>query len=302
MSILFKDIAKKANDLLGKNYTTDSKKKFSVKTATAGGITYKAEGTISGDKLAGKIGAEIKHDSGFTVKKVELNNKGELTSEITLDKAVDDVQFTLDVKLAPLEAVNPQEETKIGLIYSQADYKASLQVSPMDPTSAKASICFNKDGFNVGGTGYVEYDTEAGEVSKHGYGFGVGYSADNSVSAFKVSKCPNDKENVLTGYQFSFFRQHTDAIAFAATLGGKINPGKDASPSARLQFGGSYKVDSASTLYAKISAPNGTTASSKASFNYDSQLSDSTKLGVTTVVGLDGSSAPAFGVNLGFGF
>jgi len=301
MSILFKDIAKKANDLLGKNFTTDSKKKFSVKTATAGGITYKAEGTISGDKLAGKIGAEIKHDSGFTVKKVELNNKGELTSEITLDKAVDDVRFTLDVKLAPLETVDPKEETKIGVIYTQPDYKASVQVSPLDPTSAKASVCFNKDGFNVGGTGYVEYDTEAGEVSKHGYGFGVGYSADNSVSAIKLSKCPSDN-NVLTGYQFSFFRQHTDAIAFAATLGGKINPKEGQSPSARLQFGGSYKVDSSSTLYAKLSAPNGTTAGSKASFNYDSQLSDSTKLGVTAVVGLDGSSAPAFGVNLGFGF
>merc|ERR1712216_223137 len=86
MSILFKNIAKKANDLLSDKNTS---KKFSVATEAANGTKYNAEASISGASVSGKVGASLKHDSGFNVDKVEFDNKGTLTTNITLDKAVD---------------------------------------------------------------------------------------------------------------------------------------------------------------------------------------------------------------------
>merc|ERR1719305_928132 len=73
MSILFKNIAKKANDLLSDKNTS---KKFSVATEAANGTKYNAEASISGASVSGKVGASLKHDSGFNVDKVEFDNKG----------------------------------------------------------------------------------------------------------------------------------------------------------------------------------------------------------------------------------
>ena len=96
MSILFKNIAKPANDLLSKSkYTTGGAKKFGIKTKTSNGTNFKAEANIVGGSVSGKIGTDLKHESGFTVKKIELDNKGTLTTEITLDKALENVVFAV---------------------------------------------------------------------------------------------------------------------------------------------------------------------------------------------------------------
>jgi hypothetical protein len=286
MSILFKNIAKKANDLLSDKNTS---KKFSVATEAANGTKYNAEASISGASVSGKVGASLKHDSGFNVDKVEFDNKGTLTTNITLDKAVDNVQFSVNSKIQPLATTNPAESVTIGATYSSDDFQADLDVSPIDPTSADFSACFKRDDLYFGGAAGLKLTEDSG-VDVSGYDFGVGYIKSSAAAAFTI-------KNKLADYQFSFFHQHSDKIAFAATIGGKT----DNAGSAGLAFGGSYNVDDGTTANAKLSAPNGSASSANFSFNLDHRLNASAKLGLTAVIPADLTGAPAFGLNLSLG-
>jgi len=292
MSILFKNIAKKANDLLSsrKKYTTGGAKKFSIGTTTANGTNYNAEATLSGGSVSGSISTDLKHESGFTVKNVELDNEGTLATEITLDKALDNVQFSVNAKIQPLATSNPNEETTIGATYTHDDFQADLVVSPLDPAAADFSICFKRDDIFVGGAAGLKYDDKSGSVDLSAYDFGAAYVKDGSAAAFTLKK-------KLSNYQFSFFHKHSDDISFAATLGGKT----DNKEAAALEFGGSYKVDNDTVAHAKLSFPNANTASANFSFNVDHQLNSSAKLGLTAVLPVDLNGAPQFGLNLSLG-
>merc|ERR1712032_923745 len=280
-----KNIAKKANDLLSDKNTS---KKFSVATEAANGTKYNAEASISGASVSGKVGASLKHDSGFNVDKVEFDNKGTLTTNITLDKAVDNVQFSVNSKIQPLATTNPAESVTIGAAYSSDDFQADIDVSPIDPTSADFSACFKRDDLHFGAAGLKL--TEDGGVDVSGYDFGVGYIKSSAAAAFTI-------KNKLADYQFSFFHQHSDKIAFAATIGGKT----DNAGSAGLAFGGSYNVDDGTTANAKLSAPNVSASSANFSFNLDHRLNASAKLGLTAVIPADLNGAPQFGLNLSLG-
>jgi len=234
-------------------------------------------------------GADFSLDSGFTVKKLELDNKGTLSSEITLDKAVDNVQFSINAKIQPLSESDPDEETKIGATYTADEFKGDLVVSPMDPTSADASLCFTRDGFFFGGSAGLKYDDGDFDISN--YEFGAAYSKSKCSSGAVTVK------NKLSKFQFSFFHQHSDAIAFAATIDGSLCKNNGAA----LAFGGSYKVDSDTTAYSKLSVPNGNSSSSNLSVNVDHKLSSQTSLGLTAVLPVDLSGAPQFGLSLAFG-
>lgn len=176
MSILFKNIAKPANDLLSKSkYTTGGAKKFGIKTKTSNGTSFKAEANIVGGSVSGKIGTDLKHESGFTVKKIELDNKGTLTTEITLDKALENVVFAVNAKIQPLATSNPTELTTIGATFKNDDLQADLIVSPFDPAAANFSLCVKRDDFYFGGAAGVKYDDKAGSVDVSAYDFGVAY-------------------------------------------------------------------------------------------------------------------------------
>lgn len=291
MSILFKNIAKQANDLLSsKKYTTGGAKKFSIKTKTANGTSFSAEANIAGASVSGKIATDLKHESGFTVKKIELDNKGTLTTEITLDKALDNVQFAANAKIQPLATSNPAELTTLGATYNNDEFQADLVVSPFDPAAADFSLCVKRDDFYVGGAAGVKYDDKAGSVDVSAYDFGVAYIKSGGAAALTVKQ-------KLSAYQFSFYNQHSDKITLAATLGGKMCPKAGAS----LEFGGSYQIDDGTTAFGKLSFPNADTASASFSFNVDHQLNPSAKLGLTSVLPVDMNGAPQFGLNLSLG-
>lgn len=291
MSILFKNIAKPANDLLSKSkYTTGGAKKFGIKTKTSNGTNFKAEANIVGGSVSGKIGTDLKHESGFTVKKIELDNKGTLTTEITLDKALDNVVFAVNAKIQPLATSNPTELTTIGATFKNDDLQADLIVSPFDPAAANFSLCVKRDDFYFGGAAGVKFDDKAGSVDVSAYDFGVAYVKAGGAASFTV-------KNKLSAYQFGFFHKHSDKISFAATLGGKVDP----KAGGALEFGGSYEIDAGTTAHSKLSFPNGDSASASFSFNVDHQLNSSAKLGLTSVLPVELNGAPQFGLNLSLG-
>ena len=188
----------------------------------------------------------------------------------------------------PLVTLNPSEETAISATYSHKDFKAKLAVSPFEQPAADLSVCVQRDNFFFGGAAGLKYVDNNVDISA--YDFGVGYKNAGAAAALTV-------KNKLSKYQFSFFHKHSDVISFAATYDGKIS-GESA---ADVEFGGSYDVDSDTTVYSKLSFSNGSTASSKFYFNVDHRLNSSAKLGITSVLPADLNGAPKFGLNLSLG-
>jgi len=253
------------------------------------GSNFSASATLKGGSVSGKIATDLKHESGFTVKNIELNNKGTLSTQITLDKAVDNVQFSVNAKIQPLAVSNPKEETKIGATYTHDDFKADLVVSPLDPAAADFSACYKYDDIYVGGAAGIAYGEGGVDVKK--YDFGIAYSKDNAVAALTV-------KNKLGNYQFSFYHKHSDSINFAATLGGKCS---NADKNAALEFGGSYKVDGDTTVDSKLSFPNASTDSAKLQFNVGHRLNSSAKLGLSASLPVNLDGAGQFGLSLSLG-
>ena len=93
MSIFFKDLGKQAKDLLGKKYTTNGSKKFSINTKTADGVKYGASADVKGAKVSGKVTADFKVDN--LQEKLTLDSSGVLQSEVKFDKILDDVVFMI---------------------------------------------------------------------------------------------------------------------------------------------------------------------------------------------------------------
>ena len=94
MSIFFKDLGKKAKDLLSKNYTSDGSKEFSIKTKTSDGVTYSAKSTIDGGNVKAKVTTEFKKDK-VNFKSLSLDCCGAFAGDITVDEVLDNVRLTL---------------------------------------------------------------------------------------------------------------------------------------------------------------------------------------------------------------
>lgn len=289
MSIFFKDIGKKAKDLLGKNYTTGEKKEFSIKTKTADGITYAAESTITGAKVKGKVKVDFKASDNVKFKTLSLDSSGSFESDVAVSNILDNVVFTLSGKSKSL--TSPTGD--IGVEYSHQDFKAKFGAAPFGKNTANASICFKRNDLFVGGSAGFKFG-DGFEAS--GYDFGVGYSFDDNVAAVKVG-------NKLSTLTFSGHRQHSDDVALAVTLTSDLS-GDNFIPQAEL--GGSFKIDSDTSVFGKVSIPNGGTKDVKASFSLDQKLNSNAKLSLTSVLDLDPEHprnffGSEFGLSLKFG-
>merc|ERR1712032_1222345 len=129
-----------------------------------------------------------------------------------------------------------------------------------------------------------------------GYDFGVGYSFDVNVAALKVC-------NKLSTVMFSGHRQHSCDVALAATLTSDLS-GDNFFP--KVELGGSYKYDSDTSVFGKVSIPNAGTKDVKASFSLDQKLNANASLRLTSVLDLDPEHpqnffGSEFGVTLKFG-
>jgi hypothetical protein len=295
---LFKDLGKKAKDLLGKGYETDAKKTVKISTKSSDGVTYSAEGVTSGNTLKGKVGFALKHADGLTIKKLELNNSGVLNTEVTLDKAVDNVQFALNATLQPLNTES-NDSAEVGVTYTADNFTANLKVSPLGNQSASANVLFKQDDFSAGASvtaGMTSGEEASVEVS--GYDFGLGYSYDNSVATLLLTK-------QLSQAKLGFFRKHSSDLSFAATVTTDLTQ-SDAPAAPAIEFGGAYIVDADTKIQAKLTAPSASTDNASASFSYAQQLNANAKLTVTSVVHLDYNEpenffGSDFGVSLAFG-
>lgn len=288
MSIFFKDLGKKAKDLLGKNYTTGENREFSIKTKTADDITYAAETTITGADVKGKVKVDFKVDN-VKFKTLSLDSNGCVESDVHVSNVLDNVVFTLSGKSQSLTSHMP---TTFGVEYSHEDFKANFVASPFG-SAAGASICYKSNDLFLGGAAGFQ----AGETFEaSAYEFGVGYAFDDNFATLKVS----DK---LSKLMFSGHRQHSEDVALAATLTSNLK-GDNFFP--KVELGGSFKIDSDTSVFGKVSVPNCGTKDVKASFSLDQKLNANAKLSLTSVLDLDPEHprnffGSEFGLSLKFG-
>ena len=182
----------------------------------------------------------------------------------------------------------------IGAEYANDDIKANFDVAPFCKNTANASICFKHNDLFVGGAVGVNF---ADGFDVNAYDFGAGYSFDaNNVATLHVGK-------KLSTVKLSGHRKHNADIALAATITSVIS-GENFLPA--IELGGSLKIDSDTSVFGKVSAPNFGTKDLKASFSLDQTLNANASLSLTSVLDLDPAHpqnffGSQFGLELKFG-
>lgn len=289
MSIFFKDIGKKAKDLLGKNYNADGSKKFSIKTKTANGVTYAAESSFNGAKAKGKVKVNFKTDNA-NFKNLSLDSTGSFQSEVAFEKLLDNVVVTMSGTSRSITS----HSGDISAEYANNDIKAKFAVAPFCKNTADASICYKYNDLFVGGAVGVNFN-DGFDLSS--YDFGAGYSFDaKNVATLHVGK-------KLSTVKLSGHRQQCADVALAATITSVLS-GENALPA--IELGGSLKIDSDTSVFGKVSAPNFGTKDLKASFSLDQKLNANASLSLTSVLDLDPGHpqnffGSQFGLELKFG-
>jgi hypothetical protein len=290
MPTSYKDLGKSAKDLLGKGF--DGNNSVKVSTKAPNGVTYNAEVKAKGgNKIAGKVGAKFKHSSGINFKKFEISNNGTLASDVTLEDAVDDVTFTLNVAMQPMDLSDLGEKCEVGLKYNQDKVNFGVSVSPLLPTAVDASLVIKAtDNILIGGTYGGQLDDTW--VNKKD-GISVSYSDAGATVALVSS-------GTFSKFGLSAFRKHDDKISLAADLQlTRANPA-----SAALTVGGSYKIDGDTSVKAKINVPKGSAEGSTASLGFNHKLNSTVRLTAASQIQLDPNDhlfGASFAMGLEFG-
>lgn len=286
MPVQFKDISKAAKDLLGKGF--DSANSVKVTTSAADGVTYTAQVNAKGaGKVAGKVGAKFKLSNDINVKKLELANNGTLSATVNLVGLVDNVTFSLDSVLEPLQLSGDREKCEVGIDYTHEKARVNLSISPLLPTSASVGLLVQAhDNFVVGGS----YSGQLDDTWTHSSDdVGVGYSkAGNTVTL--------TTGNFFQKFALAGYHKHSADIALAATVG----LDRSSPSSANITVGGSYQVDADTSVKGKINVPSGSTAGAAVSFGLNQKINSNVRLTAGSKISLDPSD-DLFGASFALG-
>jgi len=290
MPAVFKDLAKKASDLLDRGF--GQKNTVKVNTKAANGVKYKGEvKSGSNGKISGKVGASFSHSSGIAVKKLDIANNGTLDLEVRLTGAVDNTEFGLNALLLPLKLPDGDEKCDIVIDHSHDKARVQLLVSPVQPTAVKISGLFQvTDEILAGG----EYAGHLGDSWVHDDdNVGLSYTSGKNVVSLASAKKFNN-------FNLKFFHQHDDDLALAAAVGlNRVDPTK-----ASLSLGGAYTIDKDTSVKAKLSVPTANTKDATASFGFSQRLNSRVKLTAASTVDLDPQNdlfGATFNLGLEFG-
>lgn len=289
MPVQYKDLSKKANDALNKNYSNANSAK--VSTTAANGVAYTVELKSSdSSSVSSKLSAKFKHSSGINVKKLEINNKAKVAADIALENAVDNATFNLNVVMEPLTSPGSAEKCTVGVDYAHEKAQIGLNISPFGPTGATLSALINPaDNVLVGGV-------YAGELNDSGWtqttlNAGLGYTSSDNIVTLTSNNC-------FSNFTLSAFRQHSADIAFAARIGlDSANPN-----TASFTVGGTYVVDANTKVNGKFDVPNGDVASSSLSVGYNQKLNSNVRLTAATKLQVGNGGAQSSGLALGLEF
>lgn len=237
--ILFKDIAKTANDTLKDDY--DFNRKLKIKTKTSNKVTFTTEGTMSSNKaILAKMSAGFSHSCGLNVSKLQVTTHGRLIGEANINNAfLQGLKLTVkaeDGSLRNPAGVKYKPVGTIGAEYRLDSLSTTAEADFMN-NSLKASAVFGYENFVFGGQGALSI--EKSQLS------------DKNLA---LSYCGKDFHASVVSKNFqavsvSFDHKPCSKAIVAAVLDHDVKAKTHA-----LTVGGRYTPDSETTFCSKVNS------------------------------------------------
>ncbi|CAK4080366.1 unnamed protein product [Aphanomyces euteiches] len=235
---LYKDLSKKANDVLNDDY--DFSRKLKIKTKTANGVTFTTEGSMAANKtILAKLGANfvVPQIGGLTISKLQVTTQGRVVVEADVANAlVDNLKVTAKLEDGSRKT-NASQVTKFGLEYKQPAYTLTKEFDVVNNTASVSALTV-VSGVSIGAHG-------AFNVSKSAladYGGALAYNGGDFKVALATKKS-------LKAVNANFHHQFDSQTVYAASIDYDVASGANA-----LTLGGRYAADKQTTYAGKINS------------------------------------------------
>lgn len=248
----FKDIAKRASDLLGKDYPVAGTK-FELKTAAPNGVQFRVAG--SQDPKVGSIGGELEgkytdKPSGLTLTQAwttynALNTKLELDNQLAKG-------LKLDIATT-FFANSGSKAAKVGYSYKHPSINTTATLDLLKGPTFIGDAVVGHDGFLAGVQ--VGYDVLDGRISQ--YAAAVGYQhplynaaivADKNLSVFSASYYHKVNDRVDAGAKAAWDAKGSQSNV-AIEVGTKYVLDKDTFVKAKINSAGVASVGYSQLLH-----------------------------------------------------
>uniref|UniRef100_M4C015 Voltage-dependent anion-selective channel protein 3 n=1 Tax=Hyaloperonospora arabidopsidis (strain Emoy2) TaxID=559515 RepID=M4C015_HYAAE len=237
MVLLYKDVAKTAEDVLRDDY--DFSRKLKIKTKASNGVSFTTEGDMTSNKaIVAKLSGAFMHEqSGVVFKKLQVTTHGQLISEAELPNV-----FTKGLKLtAKVEDgslgkhLHAKRVGVFGWEYQQLNYSLNGAIDVGASTVSKAAV-YGFDNVLVGVQAAFNYNKSA--VVDHNVA--LSYRGTDFTATLQTKK----KFNALSG---SFHHHLSYDTVYSALFNYDLVSGHNT-----LSVGGRYNADRVTTYAGKV--------------------------------------------------
>ncbi|RLN13929.1 hypothetical protein BBJ28_00011133 [Nothophytophthora sp. Chile5] len=237
VAVLFKDLAKTAENVLKDDY--DFSRKLKIKSKASNGVSFTTEGALNANKsILAKVSGGFTHDtSGVVFKKLQITTQGRVVTEAELPNVLTE-GLKLTFKLEDGSVAKNTSAKQVGVLgaeYKQNKFSFNSEADFVSNTVSAAAV-LTQEGFAVGGQTAFNVDKSA--IVQHNVG--VSYTGTDYVTALVTKKN-------FAALQASFHHHLSHNTVYAATLDYDLK-----SASNTLLVGGRYKADADTTYCGKI--------------------------------------------------
>lgn len=237
MVVLYKDIAKTAENVLKDDY--DYSRKLKIKTKAANGVSFTTEGEMASNKaiLAKLTGAFTHSDSGVVFKKLQVTTHGRLVTEAELPNFLTP-GLKLTTKIEDGSAAKNASAKRVSVFgweFQGSNYSVDGQIDVGASTVRKSAV-YNIDNVIIGAQAAFNYAKSA--VTDHNVA--LSYRGSDFTSTLQTKK----KFDVLSG---SFHHHLSKDTVYSALFDYNLKSGNN-----HLAVGGRYNADALTTYAGKV--------------------------------------------------
>ncbi|KAE9026759.1 hypothetical protein PF010_g1963 [Phytophthora fragariae] len=239
MVVLYKDLAKTAENVLRDDY--DFSRKLKIKSKASNGVSFTTEGALSANKsILAKVSGGFTHGaSGVVFKKLQITTQGRLVTEAELPNVLTE-GLKLTFKLEDGSVAKNTSAKQVGVLgaeYKQKNVAVNSEADFVSNTVSAAAV-LSQGGFAVGGQTAFNVDKSA--IVQHNVG--ASYTGADFVTTLVTKKN-------FAALQASFHHHLSHNTVYAAVLDYDLK-----SASNTLAVGGRYKADADTTYCGKINS------------------------------------------------
>ncbi|KAJ0402700.1 hypothetical protein P43SY_007842 [Pythium insidiosum] len=237
MVVLYKDIAKTAEDVLKDDY--DYSRKLKVKSKASNGVSFTTEGEMGSNKaILAKLSGSFSHaQTGVIFKKLQVTTHGRLITEAELpDVFTKGLKITAKVEDgSKAKNANAKRVGVFGFEYKQHNLAIDGQAD-LGSNTIKDSVVYSVDNVLVGAQAAFNLD----KSSFTDHNVALSYKGNDFAATVQTKK----KFNALSG---SFFHRLSKDTIYSAVFDYDLKSGSN-----HLTVGGRYNADSLTTYAGKV--------------------------------------------------